>query len=462
MTRSPVTTTSRRLVGSSLAGALLLFVLVSEGTAVAQTATPTPKPFAAVPVGGPLYALKASRMFDGRSDRMIENAVVLVEGSKIREAGGNLAIPANALVLDLGDVTLLPGFIDAHTHMTQEASDNWMADFYTGLRRTVAEDALLASTYAKKTLASGFTTVRNVGAADDVDVALRNAIRQGWIEGPRMLVSRYAIGSTGGHCDRTGFPPGTFGKERGVAEGIVHGADEAREAVRQQVKYGADVIKVCASGGVLSLGDDLGAPQLTDAELAAVVDEAHRLGRKVAAHTHPDGAARAAVRAGVDSIEHGSFLTDETLALMKSKGTYLVPTLLAGEWVMGRADKLPPEIAAKARAAVAARSDAFRRALKSGIKIAFGTDAAVAPHDLSAREFGLMVDLGMTPAAALRTIPAAAELLGLGNLIGTLEAGREADIVAVPGDPLKDIRLTERVSFIMKGGKIVLTAPPRR
>ena len=436
-------------------------VLAAILTAAAMPAAGQTPPAAPSPAPRAVIVLKAARMFDGRSDRNVENAVVVVEGSKIREAGSNLPIPAGASVVDLGDATLLPGFIDAHTHMTEESSDNWLADFYQGLRRTVPEDALLAATYAKKTLLSGFTTVRNVGASDDVDVGLRNAIRQGWTDGPRMLVSRYAIGSTGGHCDRTGFPPGTFGKERGPSEGIVHGAEEAREAVRLQVKYGADVIKVCASGGVLSLGDELGASQLTDAELAAIIDEAHRLGRRVAAHAHPDAAARAAVKAGVDSIEHGSFLTHETLLLMKSKGTYLVPTLLAGEWVGGRTDKLPPEIAAKARAAIAARSDAFRRALQDGVKIAFGTDAAVAPHDLSAREFGLMVGLGMSPAAALRTTAAAADLLGLGDRIGVLEKGRDADVVAVPGDPLKDIHATEHVVFVMQGGRIVSSPRPR-
>jgi imidazolonepropionase-like amidohydrolase len=437
--------------------ALVVFFLAGAA-ALGQTSPAPGKP------GSPVYALKAARMFDGRSDRMTENAVVLVEGSKIVAAGpaSSTSVPSGAVVLDLGDVTLLPGFIDAHVHMTHEGAENYVLEFYNNLRRTVAEQTLLASTYAKKTLFTGFTTVRNVGASDDIDVGLRNAIRQGWIDGPRMLVARYALGSTGGHCDTTGFPPGTFGKEKGVAEGIIHGPDEAREAVRQQVKYGADVIKVCASGGVLSLGDELGSSQLTDAELSAIVDEAHRLNRRVAAHAHPDAAARAAVKAGVDSIEHGSFLSEETLQLMKAKGTWLVPTLLAGDWVGSKADRLPPEIAVKARAAVAARSDAFRRALKTGVKIAFGTDAAVAPHDLSAREFGLMVDLGMTPAAALRTIGGAADLLGLASQIGTLEAGKEADIVAVPGDPLKDIHVTERVSFVMKGGRLVLTAPTRK
>ncbi|HSS44392.1 MAG TPA: amidohydrolase family protein, partial [Thermoanaerobaculia bacterium] len=335
------------------------------------------------------------------------------------------------------------------------------SDFYENLRRTVPEQTLLAAGFAKKTLESGFTTVRNVGAADDIDVGLRNAINKGLTPGPRMLVSRYALGATGGHCDRTGFPVGTFGSELSVEKGKLAGADEARQAVRLQVKYGADVIKMCASGGVLSLGDDVAAPQMTDEELVAAIDEAHRLGRKAAAHAHGDAAARAAVKAGIDSIEHGSFMTDETLSLMRARGTYLVPTLLAGETVGSRTEKLPPQIAVKARAAVAARSDMFRRALKMGVKIAFGTDAAVSPHGLSAQEFGLMVGLGMSPGQALRAAgPAAADLLGLSSLVGTLEKGKEADIVAVPGDPTKDIHVTEKVLFVMKGGTVCKSAPP--
>jgi imidazolonepropionase-like amidohydrolase len=416
---------------------------------LAGAQTPPPSPTPAVTV------LRAARLFDGRSDTTIPNGVVVVEGGKIAAAGSGLAIPAGAAVIDLGDATLLPGFIDSHTHLTGQAGDNYVQDFFQDLRRPVAEQAFYGGAYARRTLEAGFTTVRDVGSEKDLDVGLRNAIAAGLTPGPRMLVARYAIGSTGGHCDVTGFPPDTFGKEPGVERGIVSGADEAREAVRLDVKYGADVIKMCASGGVLSLGDDVAAPQLTDAELSAIVDEAHRLKRKTAAHAHGDLAARAAVRAGVDSIEHGSFLTDETLALMKSKGTFLVPTCLAGQWTGGKLERFPPEVAAKAKAAFAAHDEMFRRAVRSGVRIAFGTDSAVSPHGMNAREFALMVDLGLSPAAALRTAgPNAAELLGLADRIGTLEKGKEADVVAVPGDPLRDIRVTEKVIFVMKEGQV--------
>lgn len=418
--------------------------------------TPAPTPPA-------VTVLKAARLFDGRSDVAQTNGVVVVEGGRIVAAGPGIPAPAGATVIDLGDATLLPGFIDSHTHLTGEAGDNYVQDFFRDLRRPVTEQALYGAMYARRTLEAGFTTVRDVGSEKDLDVGLRNAIAAGIAPGPRMLVARYAIGSTGGHCDLTGFPPETFGREPGVGRGIVSGADEAREAVRLDVKYGADVIKMCASGGVLSLGDDVAAPQLTDAELSAIIDEAHRLGRRTAAHAHGDLAARAAVRAGVDSIEHGSFLSDETLALMKSKGTFLVPTCLAGIWTGGKTEKFPPAIAAKAKAALAAHDEMFRRAVRSGVKIAFGTDSAVSPHGLNAREFALMVELGMSPAAALRTAgPGAAELLGLADRIGTLEKGKEADVVAVPGDPLRDIHATERVFFVMKGGRVVRSAPGDR
>jgi len=427
---------------AALAGMVCLGAGVS--TLLAQTGGATP----------PVTVLKAARMFDGRSDETVANAVIVVEGSKIKEAGSNLTLPAGATVVDLGDATLLAGFIDSHMHLTEEAGDDYVYGFFEGLRRTVGEDALRAGNFAKRLLEAGFTTVRNVGAFDDVDVGLRNAIAKGFVPGPRMLVSRYPIGATGGHCDQTGFPPNTFGPEWGPEKGKASGAAQVRQAVRLQVKYGADVIKMCVSGGVLSLGDEVSVPQMTDDEIAAAVDEAHRLGKKTAAHAHGDLAARAAVKAGIDSIEHGSFLTDVTLSLMKARGTYLVPTLLVGDWVTRPEAKFPPNVAAKAKAAVSVRSDMFRHAQKIGVKIAFGTDAAFS-YGVQAREFALMTGLGMTPAAALRSAgPGAADLLGLSSLIGTLERGKEADIIAVPGDPLNDIHSTERVLFVMKGGKI--------
>ncbi len=240
--------------------------------------------------------------------------------------------------------------------------------------------------------------MRDVGSEKDLDVGLRNAIDAGLTPGPRMLVVALRPRGDGRPLRQDGFPPGTFGTEPGVERGILHGADEGRQAVRLDVKYGADIIKLCASGGVLSLGDDVAAPQLTDEELTAIIDEAHRLKRKTAAHAHGDLAARGAVKAGIDSIEHGSFMTDETLALMKAKGTSLVPTCLAGVWTGGMTEKFPPAIAAKAKAAQTAHDEMFRRAVKSGVKIAFGTDSGVSPHGLNAREFALMVEGGMTPA----------------------------------------------------------------
>jgi imidazolonepropionase-like amidohydrolase len=423
-----------------------LALAAAAGTLLAQTPATTPMP---------VTVLRAARIFDGTGDRMVANAVVVVEGSKIKAVGAGAATPSGAKVVDLGDATLLPGFIDSHTHITGEASDNWLADFYQGLRRTAPEQTLYGVVYARRALEAGFTTIRNVGAERDEDIGLRNGIARGLVPGPRILASRYALGATGGHCDVTGFPVDTFGAEPGPERGIFHGPEEGRQAVRLQVKYGADVIKMCASGGVLSLADDVSAPQMTDEELAAVIDEAHRLGRKTAAHSHGDLAARSAVNAGVDSIEHGSFLSDETLALMREKGTFLVPTLMAGEWTGGKVEKFPPEIAGKAKAAHDAQMSMFRRAVESGVKIAFGTDSAVSPHGRNAEEFGLLVARGMTPAAALRSAgPVAADLLGLSKTIGTIEAGKEADLVAVPGNPLQDIRVTEKVFFVMKGGTV--------
>jgi imidazolonepropionase-like amidohydrolase len=411
-------------------------------------------------------AIRAARMFDGTTDTTVADAVVIVEGTTIKAAGSRLPVPPGAKVIDLGDATLLPGFIDAHTHLSDEGSDDWNADTVAGLRRTVAESALRASTFARRTLMAGFTTVRDVGSSDYIDVGLRNAIAAGSIVGPRMLVAVHALGARGGHCDNGGYPYQRFGAETGIQDGIASGPDQFRDAVRFQVKYGADVIKVCATGGVLSLSDSVDAPQITQAEMDALVDEAHRLGRRAAAHAHGAEGAKVAIRAGIDSIEHGSFLDEDAVRMMKEKGTYLVPTLMAGEYAAGRATvrHYPPEIAAKAAAAVAARSAAFKRALDAGVKIAFGTDSGVSPHGLNAQEFALLAQNGMSAAAALRTTGTAAALIGLEKTIGTLQAGKQADIVAVPGDVMKDIKATERVRFVMKGGTVyrqdAAAAPP--
>jgi len=321
----------------------------------------------------------------------------------------------------------------------------------------VPEATLRAAELARRTLMAGFTTVRDVGAADYIDVGLRNAIAGGIAVGPRMLVAVHALGARGGHCDNTGFPYQRFGPEPGIAGGIASGPEQFRDAVRFQVKYGADVIKVCATGGVLSLGDDVGAPQLTQAEMDALVEEAHRLGRRTAAHAHGAEGAKVAIRAGIDSIEHGSFLDDEAVRMMKEKGTYLVPTLMAGEYAGGRkaTRKYPPEIAAKALQALDGRSAAFKRAVGAGVRIAFGTDSGVSPHGRNAEEFALMVEHGLSPAAALRTSVAAAALLGVDRITGTIESGKEADIVGVPGNVLQAIGATEHVRFVMKGGRVV-------
>jgi imidazolonepropionase-like amidohydrolase len=401
--------------------------------------------------------LKAAHLFDGKGSSVVDNAVVVVEGTKIKAVGSGLPTPTGATVVDLGDATLLPGFIDAHVHLTGELGDNWYETTINDLRRTVAEQAIRSAVYARKTLMAGFTTVRNVGASDYVDVGLRNAIHSGVVPGPRMLVAGYALGARGGHCDNTGFPYNFFGHETGIAEGIASGPDQFRDAVRIQLKYGADLIKVCATGGVLSLADSVDAPQLTQAEMDALVDEAHRLGRKTAAHAHGAAGAKVAIRAGIDSIEHGSFLDDEALTMMKDRGTYFVPTLMAAEYSARRARKFPPEIQSKAKAAGDAHSNAVRSAIRSGVRIAFGTDSAVSPHGRNAEEFGMLVAHGMTPAAALRTIPTTAALLGLDADVGTLEAGKEADVVAVPGNPLADVHATEKVRFVMKGGTIYRT-----
>jgi len=411
------------------------------------------------------YVLKAARMFDGKSNSVTSPGVVVVSGGKITGVGAGATIPADAEVVDLGDTTLLPGFIDAHTHVTGMYSEDHDRATLRGLEETIPQMAIETTVNARVTLMAGFTTVRDVGSERYLDVGLRNAIEKGIVPGPRMLVSVHAIGATGGHCDDNGFREGATGAETGPAQGIVNGADQARQAVRLAHKYGATVIKTCATGGVLSMVDQVDAPQLTQAELDALVDEAHALKLKTAAHAHGNEGAKRAIRAGIDSIEHGSFLEDDALDMMKAKGTYFVPTLMAVQGLKERLQhggKIPPEIQAKADRATKAIPETFKRALAKGVKIGLGTDSSVYPHGRNAEEFHQMVDLGMKPIDALKAGTSNdADLLGLADKIGTLESGKLADVVAVPGDPSQNIRQTEHVFFVMKEGKIYKNEPPK-
>jgi imidazolonepropionase-like amidohydrolase len=416
----------------------------------------------AVPAPQRPIVLKAARLFDSVSGKLLEHGMVVVSGTRIQAVGSGVTIPADAEVIDLGDATLLPGFIDAHVHLSQESGRDWYHDWFDNLMRFPAEQAMYGAHYAKVTLEAGVTTVRDVGSSDYISLGLRNAINAGVIPGPRMLVANYAIGSSGGHADQDPVPPQRI-PVAGPIQGVCNGPEECRAAVRYQIKYGANVIKFMPSGGVLSLSDPVDNPQLTQEEMNAIVSEAHSWGRKVAAHCHGDRAAKMAVAAGVDSIEHGTFLQDDTLQEMKKKHVYLVATLFAGAWVGEHLDTFPPAIAVKARAAGAQSQLMFQHAVKIGVPLAMGTDAGVEPHGLNAREFSLMTKNGLLPAQVLMAGTAnGADLLGLADQTGTLAPGKFADIVAVPGNPLADMHVTEHPVFVMKEGTIYVGGPGAR
>lgn len=413
---------------------------------------------AEAPAAPPVTVLKAAHLFDAAAGKIVSPGLVVVRGDKIEAVGAGAKIPDGAKTIDFGDATLTPGFMDAHVHLSGQSSDNYYKDFFDGMYQMPAEQALLATQYTKAMVEAGFTTVRNVGDSDYIALGLRNAIKAGVVEGPRILTANYAIGSTGGHADQDPMRPDLIAQATPI-HGVCNGPEECRAAVRYQIKYGADVIKFMPSGGVLSLADPVDVPELTQDEMNAIVSEAHAWHRKVAAHCHGDLAAKMAIKAGVDSIEHGTFLSEETLKLMKEKGTYLVPTLFASYWVGGHADGFPPAIAEKARAAAAQAQKMFAMAVKAGTKVAFGTDAAVEPHGLGAKEFSLMTQAGFTPVQALQAATVgAADLLGVKNDSGTLEAGKLADVVVLPGNPVDDIKATEHPKFVMRGGKVVKDA----
>ena len=401
--------------------------------------------------------LKARHLFDSVSGKLTEPGMIVVQGDRIQAVGAELKVPDGARVIDLGDATLLPGFIDAHVHMSSESSGNWYGDWYEGIMRFPAEQSLYGAHYAKVTLEAGITTVRDLGSGDYISLGLRNAIKAGVVPGPRMLVANYAIGATGGHADQDPVPPQRIAVA-GPLQGVCNGPDQCREAVRYQIKYGADVIKFMPSGGVLSLSDPVDNVQLTQEEMNAIVSEAHAWKRKVAAHCHGDQAAKMAIAAGVDSIEHGSFLKDDTLLEMKKKHVYLVPTLFAGAWAGQYVDKFPPAIAAKARAASEASHQMFQHAVKLGVPIAMGTDAGVEPHGMNAREFSLMTKEGLSAQQALIAGTAnGADLLGIADQTGTLQPGKYADIIAVAGNPLADVSATEHPVLVMKEGVVYLS-----
>jgi imidazolonepropionase-like amidohydrolase len=397
--------------------------------------------------------LRAARLLDITAGRIVRPAVVVVRGDRIERVGG--AAPAAARVIDLGDVTLLPGLIDLHTHLTGDlSSPDWLTE---AVRGTPARWALRGAANARTTLRAGFTTVRDVGAGGFADVALMRAIDAGFVPGPRIYPSGHAIGITGGHCDVTGWAPGVA--DRSPEDGVADGVDEMLRAVRHQIKHGARVIKICATAGVLSFEGSVGARQMTDEEMRAVVEEARRHGVPVAAHAHGTEGIMAAARAGVTSIEHGSILTPAAVALLRERGTWLVPTLYLREAIP--LDRLPPPLLAKMKQVTPAMDASFRLAVRGGAPIAFGTDAAVYPHGQNAREFAVRVRLGQTPLEAIRSATLyAARVLGTDEL-GVVAAGKLADLVAVPGDPLADVGVLERPAFVMKGGVAQDLAPER-
>lgn len=440
----------RNLKRVSLTTVLLFSLCI---TVVPQTSTPRITPES--PVGKGTIVLKAARLIDGTGAPAINNAVVVIDDNVIAAIGtaSSVRIPANARTIDLGDVTLMPGFIDAHTHLIGRTLGDPAGDG-ARVRDFDSFGAILSVQNARATLMAGFTTVRNVGADQFDDFALRKAIDEGWTAGPRMITAGHSIGIRGGHCDENGFKPGMF--DPGIEEGIADGPEQVRASVRYQIKYGATVIKTCATGGVLSEGTAVGATQYTYEELKAMVDEANKLERKVAAHAHGTEGIKIAVRAGVSSIEHGSFMDEEGAQLMRERGTYYVATLSAAESVerAAKTGVLKGLRAEKATMAAAAVRKAIKLAVANKVQMAMGSDSGVVPHGTNGREFVLLVQWGgmSNMDAIVAGTSNNAKLLGWEKNIGSLTLGKWADIVAVSGDPLRDIENIQKVVFVMKNG----------
>jgi len=406
------------------------------------------------PAEGNPVAVKAGRLLDVKTGSYLSDQIILIESGKVREAGSardvQPHVPAGAKIIDLSRYTVLPGLIDAHTHLTFDPASQG----YRGLGISFPREALIGARNARRTLEAGFTTVRNVGAGGYADIALRDAINAGDVPGPRMLASGPALGITGGHCDNNLLAPQFNFFELGVADGV----PAVMAKVRENIKYGSDVIKICATGGVLSQGDNPEAEQYSPEEMHAIVEEAHRLGRKTAAHAHGARGIKDAVSAGIDSIEHGSFIDEEDIQLMKERGTYLVPTLYLGDWLLENYKDLglTDHMVAKAKYVLPEARQHVARAFREGVKVAFGTDSAVYPHGLNAHEFAVMVKLGMSPLSAIQAATLnAADLLGWSDRVGSLEPGHYADLIAVEGDPLQDVTVLQSVKVVIKGGEVV-------
>ncbi|MBX3702531.1 MAG: amidohydrolase family protein [Steroidobacteraceae bacterium] len=401
----------------------------------------------AVAAGAETIVVKADRYLDVVAGRHVSPAVVVVEGGRIA-AVNPAVLPDGARVVELPGHTLLPGLMDAHVHLNYELAEGWETE---PVRFTTGDFALRGVPNARQTLLAGFTTVRDVGTGYGfADVALMHAIDRGWVPGPRVIPAGHALSTTGGHCDITGFAPGI--EPPHYLSGVADGVDAVLKAVRYQVKHGAKVIKICATAGVLSFEGPVGAQQYSDAELRAAAEETHRHGLRIAAHAHGTEGIIAASRAGIDSIEHNSIMTEEAARVLKQNGTFVVPNLYLIEAI--DVSTLPPALAAKQTFLIPRVSESFRRSLAHGLKVAFGTDAGVFPHGLNAKEFTARVHYGDTPLHAIRSATlVTAELFGTPDR-GRIEPGLLADLIAVAGDPLTDIRLLEDVRFVMKGGVI--------
>src|SRR5215813_6754369 len=394
-------------------------------------------------------AVRCGRLLDVRSGKLLDNQLISFDanGTITSVATAGSSLPQGAV--DLSHATCLPGLFDMHTHITTEPTQAG----YAGLGVSIPRSAVAGAKNARLTLLAGFTTIRNVGADGFSDVAVRDGINEGEIPGPRMFVSGPPLSITGGHCDDNLLP---F-EYHHISNGVADGPWAARAKVREVIKYGADVIKVCASGGVLSKGDQPGTPQYTFEELQAIAEEAHKLGRKVAAHAHGTQSIKDAIRAGIDSIEHSSLIDEEGIALAKQHGTYLVFDIYNDDFILQEGAKagMLPESIEKEKKIGRLQRENFKRAFQAGAKIAFGTDAGVYPHGDNAKQFGKMVECGMQPLDAIRTATlSAADLIGWSDKVGSLETGRYADLIAVDGDPLSDVKTLQSPVFVMKGGQV--------